>query len=91
MIKEEFINKVVDKGWLWSEQDGKLYIKLKNGKVIETQDEYSQDLLKHIGSYDVVGMTRIVGYYSRVTNWNPSKLGELKDRQAGQKQGRYGI
>jgi anaerobic ribonucleoside-triphosphate reductase len=30
------------------------------------------------------GITRIVGYYSRVTNWNKSKIGELRDRQKGQ-------
>ncbi len=29
-------------------------------------------------------MTRVVGYYSRVENWNRSKLGELKDRHKGQ-------
>lgn len=28
-------------------------------------------------------MTRVVGYYSKIANWNPSKIGELKDRQAG--------
>jgi len=28
-------------------------------------------------------MTRVVGYFSRVDNWNTSKLGELKDRQKG--------
>ena len=33
------------------------------------------DVLKH--------MTRVVGYYSTTDNWNKSKLGELKDRQAG--------
>jgi hypothetical protein len=26
------------------------------------------------------GITRIVGYYSRVNNWNKSKVGELRDR-----------
>jgi hypothetical protein len=31
-------------------------------------------------------VTRIVGYYSRVGNWNKSKVGELRDRQNG----RYG-
>ena len=31
----------------------------------------------------VYGITRIVGYYSRVNNWNPSKLAELRDRQRG--------
>lgn len=28
-------------------------------------------------------MTRVVGYYSKIANWNPSKIGELKDRQKG--------
>jgi hypothetical protein len=28
-------------------------------------------------------MTRVVGYFSRVENWNKSKVGELKDRQRG--------
>ena len=26
------------------------------------------------------GITRIVGYYSRMSNWNKSKVGELRDR-----------
>ena len=33
------------------------------------------------------GVTRIVGYYSRVNNWNKSKIGELRDRGNG----RYGL
>ncbi len=32
-------------------------------------------------------MTRVVGYFSRVENWNKSKIGELHDRQKGN----YGI
>lgn len=28
-------------------------------------------------------VTRIVGYYSKVRNWNKSKLGELRDRKEG--------
>lgn len=28
-------------------------------------------------------MTRVVGYFSRVENWNRSKVGELKDRHKG--------
>ena len=27
-------------------------------------------------------VTRIVGYFSRIENWNVSKLGELADRRA---------
>jgi len=34
-------------------------------------------------STDVTGITRIVGYYSRISNWNRSKVGELKDRHRG--------
>lgn len=28
-------------------------------------------------------MTRVVGYFSRVENWNKSKVGELRDRHKG--------
>jgi len=38
---------------------------------------------EYCGSKDVYGITRIVGYYSRINNWNKSKLGELKDRRRG--------
>jgi len=37
----------------------------------------------HCQSENVYGVTRIVGYYSRINNWNKSKLGELKDRHRG--------
>jgi ribonucleoside-triphosphate reductase len=35
------------------------------------------------GHHEVYGITRIVGYFSRLTNWNKSKLGELQDRHQG--------
>lgn len=38
-------------------------------------------------SEDVEGMSRIVGYFSRIINWNKSKVQELSDRH----QGRYGV
>ena len=34
-------------------------------------------------SSNVYGVTRVVGYFSKVDNWNKSKHGELKDRQKG--------
>jgi ribonucleoside-triphosphate reductase len=37
----------------------------------------------HCQSTDTYGVTRIVGYYSRINNWNKSKLGELRDRHRG--------
>jgi ribonucleoside-triphosphate reductase len=42
-----------------------------------------QDHCDFCGSKDVDAITRIVGYFSRVANWNKSKLGELKDRHRG--------
>jgi len=42
-----------------------------------------KDSCGHCQSTDVYGMTRVVGYFSRVHNWNKSKIGELKDRQGG--------
>jgi len=52
-------------------------------KGIETQDW--DDLKK--GIPDVSHVTRIVGYYSKVENWNKAKVGELKDRHKGH----YGV
>jgi len=34
----------------------------------------------YCGSEEVDAVTRITGYFSLVSNWNPGKLGELKDR-----------
>ncbi|VVB74481.1 Anaerobic ribonucleoside-triphosphate reductase [Candidatus Tiddalikarchaeum anstoanum] len=35
------------------------------------------------GSKNVYGMTRVVGYFSKIDDWNKSKKAELKDRQKG--------
>jgi len=32
---------------------------------------------------EVTHMSRIVGYYSKTSNWNKSKIGELNDRRRG--------
>ncbi len=42
-----------------------------------------RDNCLHCGKENVYGITRIVGYFSRVNNWNRSKIGELKDRHRG--------
>ena len=42
-----------------------------------------KDSCNYCGSKDIYGVTRIVGYFSRVNNWNKSKIGELKDREKG--------
>jgi ribonucleoside-triphosphate reductase (formate) len=46
------------------------------------RDNGLRDTCSACGTDDVYGMTRIVGYYSRISNWNKSKLGELLDRRA---------
>ena len=46
------------------------------------RDNGLHDVCRVCNSDDVYGMTRIVGYYSRISNWNKSKLGELADRRA---------
>ena len=45
------------------------------------RDNGLHDACRACNSDDVYGMTRIVGYYSRISNWNKSKLGELADRR----------
>ncbi|MBD3310269.1 hypothetical protein GF351_03560 [Candidatus Woesearchaeota archaeon] len=37
----------------------------------------------HCGSKNVYGISRVVGYFSRIDNWNASKTAEFKDRQKG--------
>jgi len=37
----------------------------------------------HCGSENVYGISRVVGYFSRIDNWNKSKTAELRDRQRG--------
>ena len=42
-----------------------------------------KDSCDYCGGTNVYGVTRIVGYFSRISNWNKSKVGELKDRRKG--------
>jgi len=37
----------------------------------------------HCGSTNVYGMSRVVGYFSKIENWNASKKAEFKSRQKG--------
>ena len=41
------------------------------------------DTCSHCHSTDVYSISRIVGYFSRIKNWNKSKIGELNDRHRG--------
>lgn len=47
-------------------------------------DRGLQTTCRHCGSTNVVGETRVVGYFSKIQNWNKSKrYGELPARQRG--------
>lgn len=37
----------------------------------------------HCGSTNVYGMSRVVGYFSKIENWNSSKKAEFNSRQKG--------
>lgn len=60
---------------------------VKNVDSFEKADRLISVLLGEESEIKLQGITRIVGYYSRVTNWNKSKIGELRDRTDG----RYGL
>lgn len=55
-----------------------------------TADRFVAVVAREENPIKLQGITRIVGYYSRVNNWNKSKVGELRDRAKG-KYGREGF
>ena len=93
---KELVNTAVGRGWSWEEEkrDGELQIILHHpcmgdgeGVAVsqETICEYEPETILRAAKdgRDVSHMTRVVGYFSKTENWNPSKLGELRDRRAG--------
>jgi hypothetical protein len=58
-----------------------IFAKCYNAKTVE---RFLQVVNCEENPIKCFGVTRIVGYYSRVQNWNKSKIGELRDRQEGQ-------
>jgi len=78
--------------------DGKPYLKVINNLMQDAFAVSLDTIVQHCkdGAFNslvralqtgvfnrVHGITRIVGYYSRVSNWNSSKLSELRDRRSG--------
>jgi ribonucleoside-triphosphate reductase (formate) len=43
----------------------------------------TKNVCKKCGSENTEGITRIIGYFSKIKEWLPSKRNELKDRQKG--------
>ena len=46
-------------------------------------DDIAAVLTCNRDAHALTHMSRVVGYYSMINNWNKSKIGELKDRQNG--------
>ena len=42
------------------------------------------EICSYCGSRDVDGITRITGYFTRISSWNKGKIGELHDRYRNQ-------
>jgi hypothetical protein len=94
MQVKEFIDKCVDNGYEWARgpHDGKEGYFIRSTRL-DTKVHFTDEAIEKndwpqlnrgiVGGKDVYHMTRVVGYYSKVHNWNQSKLGELKDRQKG--------
>ena len=54
------------------------------GKIYEIENESDdKPTCSHCGSDNVYGISRVVGYFSKIDNWNSSKKAELKRRQKG--------
>lgn len=94
MKAENFINTCVGQGYAWYQ--GEHYG--KNGYFIgcehlDTVAHFSFEAIEKNGwptlekqiiqGKNVHHLSRVVGYFSRIENWNKSKRGELKDRQRG--------
>ncbi|HUT82220.1 MAG TPA: anaerobic ribonucleoside-triphosphate reductase [Candidatus Bathyarchaeia archaeon] len=69
------------------------HIEIKKEKtkeeIISLEDEENDNFTEvehscpQCGSENVFGMSRVVGYFSIIENWNASKKAELKRRQKG--------
>ena len=90
----DFVDSCVDQGYEWVKEN----LEGKDGYIIgcrrlDTAAHFSveaiqnnlwADLEKQITQgKNVHHISRVVGYYSRIQNWNKSKKGELKDRHKG--------
>ena len=89
-----FINRCVDERYEWAEgeHEGTPGYFIRSPQFETTAHFTKEAIEKHdwpklnrgiVQGKDIYHMTRVVGYFSRVRNWNNSKLGELRDRQAG--------
>ncbi|MBD3189441.1 MAG: hypothetical protein GF308_02305 [Candidatus Heimdallarchaeota archaeon] len=52
-------------------------------ELTHSTSHHHEPACPHCGSTNVYGISRVVGYYSVIDNWNKSKQAELKRRQKG--------
>lgn len=95
MIAQDFYDKVEGHKELKGLLIGKDAVYIRHLPSETTHRVLYADIIEHswedicgviCGTRDAIvlrAMTRVCGYYSRVDNWNKSKLGELWDRQKG--------
>ena len=55
----------------------------QTAQKLELVQGHGKAVCPHCGSRNVYGMSRVVGYFSKIDNWNGSKKAELRDRQKG--------
>ncbi len=90
----DFINTCVDDGFAWKEGENEgVYGYFVGSEKYDTVTHFTPEAIDDnewpvlrkqvVQGKNVHHITRIVGYFSRVENWNKSKLGELKDRKKG--------
>ena len=95
MKVDVFINACLDRGYAWSRgvhegEDG-YFIGCERldtaahftARAIE-ENEWPILERQITQGKDVYHVARVVGYYSRIENWNKSKLGELEGRHKGE-------
>ncbi len=94
MSSQDFLTKVNQSGFLevFNESEKSFFILNKNNNrkyevkkesVNSTDWENVSSVLAGREPIILDGITRIVGYFSKISNWNKSKIGELKDRRKG--------
>jgi hypothetical protein len=80
---------------MWEDDDGELMFQVQYPKLDcmflikvsdvadKTWDSIEGELTMRTDGHDLSHYSRVCGYFSRVENWNPSKVGEREARVKG--------
>lgn len=94
MLQNEFLKKISEENYLEilrEENEAFIVCNKNNNKKyklnklsLESADwDNLLNVLNGREPFVLDGITRIVGYFSKISNWNKSKIGELHDRRQG--------